>query len=353
MSKNIWLILLCCMLLMSASPVLATDRELKILLANAEKAEQKNDSSAAIDNYLKVLEKNYRPGRIRLILGRLYLAAGNELEAEKHLTQALEQKLSRDEQLSVQLLLGTINYRRQDYNQAIERFKNCIEIKRNYEAAYLGLTKVYRDMQMYPEALKELHAIRKSKKLRFEYNLTAGLLYRDWGLYQKALLFLQQALVSDPTSIAAHQALADIYYQKKEYGQALGELNYLSSLQPQASVYRTMAMCLFYLQEKEKAVVFLLEAIKLEPNDHLNYIIGGLIYYESNEWEHSRSQFARSLEMEPQSVLALIGLGWCEKRLDNTPAAVANFEKALELNNVSWMRKLAQKNIAVLAVEKR
>ncbi len=352
MNKKIWLPLLCCILLLSAWPALAADRELNILLVNAQEAEQKNDSAAAIENYLKVLEKNYRPGRIHLILGRLYLAAGNESEAEKHLLQALEQKLNRDEQLSVQSLLGDINYRRQDYNQAIERFKNCIELKRNYETAYLGLAKVYKDMQMFPEALKELNVIRRSKKLKFEYNLTAGLLFRDWGLYQKALLSLRQAIDSDPTSIAAHQALADIYYQEKEYGQALVELNYLATLQPQGSVYRNMAMCLFYLQEKEKAVAFLLEAIKLEPNDHLNYAIGGLIYYEGDEWENARNQFARSLEMNPQSALALIGHGWCEKKLNNTPAARADFQKVLDLKNGSWMQELAQKNIMALAAEK-
>ncbi len=351
MSKRIWLALLCVIVLLSAGQALAADRELKTILSFAEKAEQKNDFSAAIENYLKVLEKNYRPGRIHFVLGRLYLATGNESEAEKHLTQALELKLNQEEQLSVQAYLGTISYRQQNYAQAIERFKNCIELKRNYEFAYLGLAKIYKDMQMYPEALKELNVIRRSKKLKFEYNLTAGLLYRDWGLYQKAVLSLHESIVSDPTSIAAHQALADIYYHQKKYGQALGELNYVAILQPQGSVYRTMAMCLFYLQEKEKAVSFLLEAIKLEPNDHLNYAIGGLIYYQSDEWENAGNQFTRSLEMNSQSALALIGRGWCEKKLNNTPAAVADFQKVLDLKNVPWMQELAQKNIAALAVE--
>lgn len=353
MNKRIWLVSLCCISLMFTRLLPAADRELKIILANAEKAEQEHDLTAAIENYLKVLGKNYRPGRVHFILGRLYLAAGNESEAEKHLTQALEQELNQEEQLSAQVLLGTISYGRQNYAQAIERFKNCIEIKRNYEPAYLGLARVYKDMRMYPEALKELDFIRRSKKLKLEYNLTAGLLYRDWGLYQKALLSLHQAIISDPTNTAAHQALADIYYHQKEYGQALGELNYLASLQPQGSVYRTMALCLFYLQEKEKAVVFLLEAIKLEPNDHLNYAIGGLIYYQSNEWENAGNQFARSLEMNSQSALALIGRGWCEKKLNNIPAAAADFQKVLDLKNVSWLQELAQKDMAALAVEKR
>ncbi|MBI5554588.1 MAG: tetratricopeptide repeat protein [Elusimicrobia bacterium] len=353
MSKRIWLAWLCCILLLSVRLAPAADRELKIMLATAEKAEQKNDLPAAIENYLKVLEKNYYPGRIHLILGRLYLAAGNKSEAEKHLTQALEQELNQEEQLSVQALLGTISYCRQNYAQAIERFNNCIEMKRNYESAYLGLAKVYIDMQMYPEALKKLNVIRRSKKLKFEYNLTAGLLYRDWGLYQKALLSLRQAIVSDPTSTAAHQALADIYYQQKEYGQALRELSYVASLQPQGSVYRTMALCLFYLREKEKAMAFLLKAIKLEPNDHLNYAIGGLIYYESHDWEKAGDQFTRSLEMNSQSALALIGRGWCEKKLNDTSLAMADFQKVLDLRDVSWLQELAQKNIAAVAVEKR
>ncbi|MDD5491792.1 MAG: tetratricopeptide repeat protein, partial [bacterium] len=236
--------------------------------------------------------------------------------------------------------------------QSMEHFKDCIELKRNYEPAYLGLAKIYKDMKMYSEALQELDHISRSKKLKIEYNLTMGLLYRDWGLYQKAHQALLQVIGSEPTNIEAHLALADIYYHKKDYGQALGELKYIASLQPRGRVFRSMALCLFYLGEKEKAIASLLEAIKLEPNEYLNYAVGGLIYSAESDWETARNQFNKALEMNPQSALVLIGRGWCEKQLHQDQDAITDFRQVLELKNLSWMQELAQKDITMLTTEK-
>jgi tetratricopeptide (TPR) repeat protein len=352
MNKKTWLIIAFLALAMPVPCLQAADRELKTFLANAAKADQQNDFAAAIENYQKALDKGYRPGKMHIALGRLYLAAGNYQEAEKHILKALDQKLNKSDQLSAHEMLGKISYYRQDYAQAMGYFKDCIELKRNYEPAYLGLAKIYKDMKMYAEAKQELDHISKSKKLRTEYNLTSGLLYRDWGLYQKAHQALLQVISHDSTNTEAHLALADIYYHKKEYGQALGELKYVASLQPQGRVFRYMALCLFYLREKEKAIATLLEAIKLEPNEYLNYAIGGLIYSDFADWEIAMEQFSKALEMNSQSALVLTGRGWCARQLHHDQDAIADFQQVLELKNVSWMQDLAQKNIAILTSNK-
>jgi tetratricopeptide (TPR) repeat protein len=352
MSKKTWLLLVFFLMVMPMHHSQAADRELKLFLANAATAEQKNDFPTAIENYEKALARGYHPGKMHLTLGQLWLSAGNDQEAEKHLLKALEQKLNKGEQISTHELLGTIHYRRQNYAQAMGQFKDCLELKQKYEPAYLGLAKIYKDVKMYPEALQELETISKSKKLKYEYNLTIGLLYRDWGLYQKALTALLQVIDDNPTNIEARWALADIYYGKKEYGQALDELKYISTLHPQGNIYRYMSLCLFYLQEKEKAIAALLEAIKLEPNEYLNYAIGGLIYSDSADWENARDQFTKALEMNPQSALVLISRGWCEKQLHHRQNAVADFQKVLELKKVSWMQDLARRSMVILTSTK-
>ena len=352
MNKKTWLIIVFLALAMPVPGLQAADRELKTFLANAAQAEQKNDFVAAIENYQKALDKGYRPGKTRITLGRLYLAAGDDQEAEKHILKALDLKLNKAEQLTAHELLGNINYQRQNYAQALRHFKDCIELKRNYEPAYLGLAKIYKDMKMYAEAKQELDHISKSKKLKTEYNLTSGLLYRDWGLYQKAHQALLRVIGHDPTNIEAHMVLADIYYHKKDYGQSLGELKYIASLQPQGRVFRNMALCLFYLREKEKAIASLLEAVKLEPNEYLNYAIGGLIYSDTADWEIAIDQFSKALEMNPQSALVLTGRGWCARQLHHDQDAIADFQQVLELKNVSWMQDLAQKNITILTSNK-
>ena len=351
MNKNIWLCLILLSLAMPVLPSAAANRELKALLVNAEKAEQKKDFTAAIEYYQKALDQGYHPGKINLSLGRLYLASGNDTEAEKHLLKALEQKLNKGERLSAHELLGAANYHQQNYAQAMGHFKDCLELKRNYEPAYLGLAKIYKDVKMYPEALQELGKISKSRKLKSEYNLTIGLLYLDWGLYQKALKALQQVVAKEPTNIEVHLVLADIYYRKKEYSQALGELQYIASLKPQGKVFRYMALCLFYLQEEERAIATLLEAIKIEPNEYLNYAIGGLIYSAGADWQNAKNQFTRSLEMNPQSALVLIGRGWCERKLQQNQNALADFQKVLELKSESWMREVAQKSITIITAK--
>ncbi|MDD5258493.1 MAG: tetratricopeptide repeat protein [bacterium] len=348
MNKNTWLCLIFLLLAMPVHISVAADRELKALLVQAQEAEQKKDFTAAIEYYQKALDQDYQPGKINLALGRLYLAVGNDTEAEKHLLKALGQKLHKGDQLSAHELLGTVNYHQQNFVQAMGHFKDCLELKRNYEPAYLGLAKIYKDVKMYPEALQELEKISKSKKLKSEYNLTIGLLYRDWGLYQKALKALLQVIGKEPTNIEAHLALADIYYRKKEYSQALGELQYIASLQPQGKIFRYIALCLFYLQEEEKAIATLLEAIKIEPNEYLNYAIGGLVYSTAADWQNAKNQFTRSLDMNPQSALVLIGRGWCERQLQQNQNAIADFQKVLELKNESWMRDVAQSNITIL-----
>ncbi len=141
-------------------------------------------------------------------------------------------------------------------------------------------------------------------------------------------------------------------HAQTKFGQALGELKYVASLRPQGKVWRDMALCLFYMREKEKAIATLLEAIKLEPNEYLNYAIGGLIYSNGADWENARNQFTKALEVNSESALVLIGRGWCEKQLHRNQAALADFRKVLELNNVFWMQDLARRSSTILTTKK-
>jgi tetratricopeptide (TPR) repeat protein len=315
-------------------------------LKKAELAGKAGDFQTAIQLYQKVLAADYKKGKVDLALGDLYASSGDDAEAVKWFSAGLDEKLSRDEKIRANLSLAKVYYRNKDYAKAMEYLHNCLALKPKYEEAHLNLALIYRDMQMYPEANQQMEFLARTKKLKYEYNLTMGQIYESWGIYRKAIIYLGKAIINSPMSEEAHRSLAEVYYKQNDFGKSLGEWKYVASVQPQGMVYRKMALCLYNLKEKEKALASLLEAIKLEPNDYMNYAVGGLVYGSNQEWDKALAQFNRGLEINPASEFCLFGQGYCDLRLRKPNLAQASFQKLAELDSTSWMGELANKELS-------
>lgn len=255
------------------------------------------------------------------------------------------EKLSKKEQLAAALKLSQTYYQQKDYSQAIAANRNCLMLKRNCEQARLNLACIYREMQMYPEALKEIDWVNKKGKFKYEYNLTKGQIYQSLGVYEKAINYLSKALAVNSLGVEPHFALGEIYYEQKNFEKALTEFKLAAEFQQQVQVYQKLALCFFYLGRPEKALASLSEAVKLAPEDYLSYCISGLIYSAGQDWEKALSQFNAALALKPESPLCLLGQGWCLDHLKKQAEATSSFEKIVDAKNVSWVVELARKNL--------
>lgn len=314
-------------------------------LREAEKALANKDYSAALSCYRKLIENNYQPGHSNLVTGELCVLLQEHKEAGEYFRRALEYRLSKKDMVRAHLGLGKVYYQQQDFAKAIEHFRECIVRMQKHEEAHLGLSLVYRDMGMYAEALTEITACKKNRKYRYEYNLISGQILKEWGIYPKAVAHLQQALLLRPSSSEVHELLEEIYYAQREYQKAVAELEILVAVEPRADCYRMLALSFFYLQDREKALSFLQQASRIEPNDYLNYAVGGLIYSGLAEWKKAEEQFACGLELEPSSGLCLLGKGWSQLHLQERGAAKKTFEHVKDLKNMNWLQEIAEKNL--------
>ena len=125
-------------------------------------------------------------------------------------------------------------------------------------------------------------------------------------------------------------------------------MKYLATSKPEARVYQKMALSLFYLGEFERAIASLLEAIKLEPNDYLNYALGGLIYCGQGDWDKAGEQFKLALEINPDSALCLFGQAECAAKMNDPAAARGDWQKIADQKSSSWISELAGKELEKL-----
>ena len=136
-----------------------------------------------------------------------------------------------------------------------------------------------------------------------------------------------------PTSSWGWYALGYTQFAQKEVGESIQSL--AQSLQldiRNAEAHKILGRDLMIIGRFDAAQTEFEQGIRYEPGSaEIHYDLGKLFSIEDN-WENARKEFQEALRLNPSYVEALDALGFALEALGDDAGAVANYQKAIGLN---------------------
>jgi tetratricopeptide (TPR) repeat protein len=194
---------------------------------------------------------------------------------------------------------GNQLWRLHRHKEAIAAFEKAIQLKPDFDRAY--------------------HA--KGLALYTQYN------------WQQALAAFEQATQINPSSAESWRMQTESLYVMQKYPEALAASDKAIQLNPTDSVVLMQrGFVLMSLQRIPEAVEALTQSIELQPNPW-SYTMRGTLRITLGDRQGSVADLKRALELDPNFLLAYMSLGGIYSAIGDNEAALATFDKAVELTS--------------------
>ena len=241
---------------------------------------------------------------------RLELRKGRELVAAD----------DRNQNANLDIAEGRAALEKGDLEQAAARFRHALQLlpespdaKRYLAAVLEKQTEVAKDD---PTRVAELEGyIRDGKFKEVEPLLGEYVKQRpksSWGWYALGYSLFAQQKIGDSINALAKSLELDIR---------------------NAEAHKTLGRNLMIIGRFEGAQVEFEQALRYKPDSaEIHYNLGRLFSIQDN-WEPARKAFEAAIRIDPSYVEALDGLGFALEALSDDAGAIANYEKAIALND--------------------
>ena len=186
-------------------------------------------------------------------------------------------------------------------DEAIESFKQILEIEDNNNYALVGLGDSERKQNHFKEAIEYY-----TKCLSFHPGNNYALFgladcYKALNQYHKAITIWEQYLVHDDRNITVLTRVADAYRKIRDF---------------------------------KKSKQLYLQVLDMEENNAYALIGLGHLHYDFKEYKDALFYWTRMLEVNPQNVdiRVLTSIGNCHRKLKTFDKGLTYFERALEMD---------------------
>jgi TolB-like protein/Tfp pilus assembly protein PilF len=196
-----------------------------------------------------------------------------------------------------------------DLRKAIDYFNQAIAKDPNYALAYVGLADSYLLLSSYA-------AVSPGESL------------------PPARSALKKALELDDSLAEAHASFGLLATLELDLHRALDELKRAVELKPNyATAHHWLALAHLTLAQFDSAISEAKRAIELDPLSLVINADTSWIYFSAHRYDEAEAQVRKTLEIGPQFFLAHYYLGEVLQFKGRLSEAIAEFQKAFELNN--------------------
>ena len=174
----------------------------------------------------------------------------------------------------------------------------------------------------------------EKRKRQSKVTRELGEAYMHQGNYTEALKELLKAEELYPDDHLLQNDLGLVYMAKKRFENAKDHFNKAIALKPEyASAKNNLGTVYLALEEWDTAIDVLEQVLGdlLYATPHYPLSNLGLAYYHKGAFRRAETYYSKALELEPEFILALHGIGKTYLALDDTTAAISSFEKAIQL----------------------
>ena len=192
----------------------------------------------------------------------------------------------------------------------------------------LGLA--YDKIDMYDEAIDELHAALRLDPDYIEVHNNLAVTYHKMGMTVEAEKELKEAIRQNPGYLEAHCNLGNIYLTQGKLEEALFEINEALVINPGHAGAHNNLGNIYVLQKKNpEAINEFREALRIDPNCASPHTNIGNLFLESGMYEEAVKEFKEALDLDPLFPEAHYGTGLAHYELKNYEKASQAFIKAV------------------------
>ncbi len=268
-----------------------------------EHFEEKIDET--IDCYTRLLDIEPENPRIYYELGHLYVSKKDIINSVNAFKLALDKDY---ENAFYHNSLAFALVQAEQYDEAIEHYQYAINLNPDNEWTAIvcqALGSLYGQIKENPDA---------------------------------ALTMFQTALVLDPNSADAYISIGDLYLDCSDLDSAIKAYCEAIKLAPDsARAYCKMGIALWEKDYLEEAIIAYNKAISFNPDYDIAYNNLGVIYLDGiGNTKEALRLFKSAIGINENYALAHFNAGRAEQILGHSTVAAKYYQKALELNRISW-----------------
>ena len=199
---------------------------------------------------------------------------------------------------------GIIYLASKNFDLALADFKKTVSINPNFLEGYCNLGNAYQAMNQYEKSIAAYQNALKIDTGNFQVKLNIGMLYFKQGLYHKAVEVYQSVLDTNDQIEYAHHLIAEAYAQNSKHIES-------------------------HLHHEK--------ALKINPNNWLNYFFIGRDYLWSGEKNRAIEYIKKALDINPKHSESLFAL--TKLKVIQSDSLISHQIQLLLKKNISFLDK--------------
>jgi len=194
------------------------------------------------------------------------------------------------------------------------------------------LTEAYLKAGKTEDARKTIEDLDKLSANDFRTLNGTGVLLARYHLYDQAIEHFRSAIQANPNSDELKFNLANAYFQKRQFSEALDVANQMSEAGRKDDSYLTLMGDIYsHLGDTAHASDIFQNAIARNPDNDQNYLSLALIDLRENDIAAAQQTLAKGQSRIPGSGKLYWGLGLTSAMAGNLEQAGSRFERAVDL----------------------
>jgi tetratricopeptide (TPR) repeat protein len=205
-------------------------------------------------------------------------------------------------------------------DQAIEKYRACLELNPAYHVARANMARLLRDQGRLQEAAVEYERALETEPRHVKSMIGLGETLRRMDRFDEALLVLERATQVDPGSVTAWKSLGLTLLNLQRYADAELPYRKATELAPRdADAWVDLGFALFFQNRIDDAEAAFRAALDARPV-HLRGRNGlAAVFTERGQFDEAERLFRETLLADPTDDFARGGLAEVEKRRGPTP----------------------------------
>jgi tetratricopeptide (TPR) repeat protein len=214
----------------------------------------------------------------------------------------------------------------------LEELEQEVKVHSGRPQTFYLLAEAYLKLGRIEEAKQAIAQLDQLSQGDFRTTVGVGVLLARYSLYPEAIARFQRALQSNPNSDDAWYDLADTYFRKRDYANALTAAQHVSPRgQRDTSYLALLADVLAHLGKTGEAIKLLRQEVAENPDQDQAYLSLALVYLRAGNASGARETLRQGLARTPDAGELLWGMGVLSVMEGQAEKAAQYLEKSVDL----------------------
>jgi len=276
------------------------------------------------EDYFETYEGSY-------FAAKLYVALGSSRKAAKYLKKVLNIK---PEELDAMVMLAETYSKQRNYSLAETTYKKIVGLEPSLDNAYRGLGEVYIKTRKWSEAVTSLEKAVQLNLVHKSVYLLIGQAYREQKNYEKAAEnFTKYLELNSNNPQNAYLQLGQCYLELEQNDKAIPALEEALKLDPQSiNINYRLAQCYQKVGQYEKAEGIYSNLAQISPDDAKVYFNNIIRMYDEAKMPDKAVNAAKKLiDLDPNNHESHYNMGAMLVKQKKYTEAINSFKKSIEI----------------------